>query len=583
MASTSGEGAAAPNPKNFLKSFTFDIVKEWDFEKNRKHFPKVSIEKIKPQSGLKIWWLCGKGHSYDATVRHKNGGLQCPVCQNKKLLTGYNDVATLIPEVLEDWNKIGTNPDPSAVLATTSTIKVKMPCINGHYYETTPSAIRRGRKCPYCGGTKILEGFNDLAHKTPESLEWWDYSKNELKPSDVRYGSKVKYWFICPFKHSYQASPDKFSIGRRCPICAGKTVLEETSLAKTHPHIMGEWDFEKNIISPNEITAGFDGKTWWKCKKCNNSWQALTYNRTSKNHPQGCPKCAKGQTSSRGEKEILSFLQKNFNGEIITHGRITGAHGKQYELDMHIPEKKIAIEFNGVYYHSEKFVAKNYHHDKYMVCKENDIQLIQIWEDDWNLKRKIVERMLLHKISMSQGKIYARQTKARKITTLEAQSFLNENHIQGFVSSTITFGLFDTTDTLVASLSIKREDKGQTANIVRYATATTVVGGFTKLLKFIENTYSFKKFSTFSDNCVSDGSLYSNNGFTKEAELAPDYSYVVKNRREHKFNYRKERFKKDANLLYEAGLSERELAALNNINRVYDAGKIKWIKEVNSA
>lgn len=135
--------------------------------------------------------------------------------------------------------------------------------------------------------------------------------------------------------------------------------------------------------------------------------------------------------------------------------------------------------------------------------------------------------------------------------------------------------------TVLAVMVLKREPgtNGKTLNLLRFATSVNVVGGFTKLLKHVEKEYAPESIITFSDNCVSDGGLYLNNSFTVAAELAPDYKYVVKGERVHKFQYRLKRFREDPNLIFEEGLSERELAQLNNLPRIWDAGKIKWVKQ----
>lgn len=143
-------------------------------------------------------------------------------------------------------------------------------------------------------------------------------------------------------------------------------------------------------------------------------------------------------------------------------------------------------------------------------------------------------------------------------------------------------GLTDkTTGKLIALLVLKQTQKNSGEySLLRYATSVTVVGGFTKLLTHVERTYNPEKIITFSDHCVSDGGLYENNGFTAVKELRPDYMYVRNGVREHKFGYRLKRFRTDPELAYEEGLTERELAALNNLPRIWDAGKTKWEKEI---
>lgn len=86
---------------------------------------------------------------------------------------------------------------------------------------------------------------------------------------------------------------------------------------------------------------------------------------------------------------------------------------------------------------------------------------------------------------------------------------------------------------------------------------------------------------TFADHTLSQGGLYLNNGFVAEKVLAPDYSYVVRGKRVHKFNYRLARFKSDPNLKHEEGLTERELALLNRTPRIWDCGKTRYVWEAH--
>lgn len=170
--------------------------------------------------------------------------------------------------------------------------------------------------------------------------------------------------------------------------------------------------------------------------------------------------------------------------------------------------EKIAVEFNGLYWHREKVRSnKNYHYNKWLECQKQGIQLIQIWEDDWYQNPELVKQMLAHKLGVSsQPKIYARNTKIVFLENEQAKNFLNNNHIQGEVLGSIRLGLVTDTHQLVAVMVLKKE--GKTLNLLRFATSQPVVGGFTKLLKHVEKTYKPEEIITFSDNCVSDGGFY---------------------------------------------------------------------------
>jgi hypothetical protein len=123
----------------------------------------------------------------------------------------------------------------------------------------------------------------------------------------------------------------------------------------------------------------------------------------------------------------------------------------------------------------------------------------------------------------------------------------------------------------------KEANTEQVVNLLRFATSETVVGGFTKLLQhMLTENPNVQKVITFSDNSISDGGLYQSNGFHHAADIPPDYMYLIGGVRHHKFNYRLKRFREDPTLLYKPELSERELANLNGLDRIWDAGKVRW-------
>jgi hypothetical protein len=259
-------------------------------------------------------------------------------------------------------------------------------------------------------------------------------------------------------------------------------------------------------------------------------------------------------------------------------GLLSGSH----ELDIYVPSKRIAIEYNGLYWHTEEAGKDRwYHYNKWKTCRDQGIQLIQIWEDEWESKPELVKKMLAHKLNASYGKkLYARTLNIREVGVDESTIFLNAHHIQGSTTGSCRLGLYTKEGKLEALLLGRVFTQGDDTvlDIVRYATDAVVPGGFTKLLKAAEHKVRPSKVTTFSDNSISDGALYETNGFSVEKELPPDYKYVVKKQRQHKFGYRLKRFKNDENLLYAEDLSESELAKANNLPKIWDCGKVKWFK-----
>lgn len=282
-----------------------------------------------------------------------------------------------------------------------------------------------------------------------------------------------------------------------------------------------------------------------------------------------------GDSRSLIEDSLAGFLAAHI--DIVRSDR---TQIKPKELDIWIPSKNIAIEFNGLYWHSEKFKHKHYHLEKYRACKKRGIRLLQIWEDDWLYRRPIVDGMILNRLGLgSADTVFARKTVIdRNVSVGEAKNFLNSNHIQGWTSASYRYGL-RSDGTLVALLSMKSvSDQDADWDLVRYATDRSVPGGFSKLLKAFRNDHT-GPIKTFADLVWSDGDLYRKTGFEQVAVLEPDYCYVRSGarQREHKFGYRKSKFKSDPNLKFDERLTEAELAELNGLTRIYDAGKIKFI------
>jgi uncharacterized protein CbrC (UPF0167 family) len=249
------------------------------------------------------------------------------------------------------------------------------------------------------------------------------------------------------------------------------------------------------------------------------------------------------------EIQLSNFIKNNYDGEIVENDR-TVLSGK--ELDIYLPELKLAFEFNGIYWHSELYKDKNYHQDKYLNCRNKNIQLIQIWEDDWNYKQNIIKSMILNKLNKS-VKIAARKCSIREVNSVF--KFLKENHIQGYVSSTIKLGLYYN-DELISVMTFKKNKNEYDLN--RYCTklGITVIGGASKLLNYFMKNYEYEQLTTFSNNSYSNGDLYNKIGFKILNKLRPDYSYIVDGIRFHKFNFRKNN---------------------EDLIKIYDAGKIKWI------
>ena len=275
-----------------------------------------------------------------------------------------------------------------------------------------------------------------------------------------------------------------------------------------------------------------------------------------------------GDSKSIKEKMLLEYIKSIYSGEIISSYR------DKMEIDIYLPELKLGFEFNGLYWHSEKFKEKSYHLDKTNYFKDRDIRIIHIWEDDWIFKESIVKSQIHNLLGLNTNKLFARKCVIKNVSTKEARIFLDENHIQGFVNSSFKIGLYYE-DELVSIMTFdsfegrkKMEEGGY--NLSRFCNRLgyNVVGGASKLLSYFIKEYNSKRIVSYADKDWSVGSLYYTLGFENIAESKPDYKYIVGDKRVHKSKYRKSKLK--------TTLTEKQATEKIGISRIYDCGKIKF-------
>ena len=292
-----------------------------------------------------------------------------------------------------------------------------------------------------------------------------------------------------------------------------------------------------------------------------------------------------GSINSGKENRLLEFIQDNYDGEIIENSRDIIS---PKELDIYLPDLNLAFEFNGVYWHSELYCENNYHLNKTESCIEKDIQLIHVWEDDWTNKQEIVKSMILNKLKVITEKIYARKCVIKVINDNKlVKSFLDTNHIQGFVGSSIKLGLYFN-DELFTLMTFGKKRKFMNSvskegeyELLRFCNKlnTNVVGGASKLFKYFTKNYSFTEITTYADRSHSQGNLYETLGFKFIHKTESNYYYVIDGIRHHRFGFRKDVLVKEG---FNKNKTEHEIMIERGISRIYDSGSLKYtIKKEN--
>lgn len=239
-----------------------DIAKYWDYGKN-----SLNIEDITLGSHKKAWWLCDKGHSYEMIVSRKiKNNPACQYCENRKLLVGYNDLATISPELITLWDN-DKNTIPMNKVITGTGKKYWWLCDKGHSYQKSVHEIQKYSECPYCTGKIITEGTNDLFTLYPHLEKEWDYDKNtSLNPKRMYKFSTKKAWWKCKKGHEWETVINsRTNMKSGCPYCARKIADKNNNITISNPEILQYWDWDKNDILPENLLKGSNKKVWLNC------------------------------------------------------------------------------------------------------------------------------------------------------------------------------------------------------------------------------------------------------------------------------------------------------------------------------
>lgn len=289
-------GKTAWPGENDLASKQPELAAQWHPVKNRGLTP----QDVPVGSHKKVWWICEKGHEWQAIVKSRVSGCGCPICSNRTLLHGENDLAATHPELAAQWH-----PDKNGALTPRDVIagtrrKVWWKCAKGHQWQATVASRVNGAGCPVCAGKTVVAGENDLLSLYPAVAAQWDPLQNGiLTPQRVSPYSNRKVWWRCDLGHSYQATVgSRTTQSSGCPYCAGRRALAGfNDLAALEPQVAAQWHPTLNgALTPQMVTVGSHKKVWWQCPD-GHVWKAMVYSRAG---PQkcGCPVCA-GRTKAR--------------------------------------------------------------------------------------------------------------------------------------------------------------------------------------------------------------------------------------------------------------------------------------------
>jgi hypothetical protein len=280
------------------------------------------------------------------------------------------------------------------------------------------------------------------------------------------------------------------------------------------------------------------------------------------------------------QKEIKNYL------EAVSNLKFESIRIENKEIDIFNEKKNIGIEYCGLFWHNEDSPDprdRNYHFKKYQLCKSKEIRLITIFEDEWINKKDQCKNYIKSVFGIFENKIFARKCIIKSLDKKISNDFYNKHHIQGKPSNTkISFGIYYKEELLgVMSLgNHHRKCNNIVLNRLCFKENYQIIGGASKLLSECINwckKNKINKITTWSDNRWSQGKVYEKMNFYLEKELKPDYSYVNLNK---KYCRLSKQSQKKSSTKCPANTTEKEFANKNNLSRIWDCGKKRWIYNI---
>ena len=538
---------------------------------NIKHNFKYNYSKVKYKDSLtNIIIICPIHGEFEQTPQNHLRGRGCKLCANdkkrQKMQMSYDFFIKKAQEIHDNkYDYTKTN-----LLERDENGKISIICPIHGEFKIKPSLHLKGQGCPKCKGRGLKQ--NEIIEKAKiVHNNKYDYSKVIF--------SKMhdKVTIICPIHGEFEQTLSKhISKKQGCPKCAainrGKNNLmnEKEFFEKAKEIHHNKYDYSQTIYN------GMNHLLKYICP-IHGEIEQRPYDHL---RGYGCYKCS--NLESKKENEIYDFIKEKITD--VKQNDRTILNGK--ELDIYIPSKQIAIEYNGLRWHSEEFGRdKWYHLNKTLECNNNGIKLLQIFEDEYIEHKEIVLNKISHILGIQQElpKIMGRKCKVKIISKNIAEQFLNDYHIQGYARSTVYLGaLYD--DKLVAVMTFKQEFKNSPKwELTRFASdyhyVCQGVGG--KMFKWFAKNYNPLEVKSFADRrwtLDKEDNLYVRLGFKLIEELKPDYEYILNTnpkKRFHKFNFRKHLLHRKYGL--SLSMTETEMVKKLGYNKIWNCGLFKYI------
>lgn len=423
---------------------------------------------------------------------------------------------------------------------TKDTVQIECPT-HGIYKKIINNVLKGNYKCPKCSlrnnGAYCKLHFKEIEKEIKEK-----YPNISIVDKEGYQNTSSKIKFKCnTCGNVFERVVGEFlyrKITNPCPHCSKIVQISKRTKTqeKFEKEVREKYGERYEVIS-EYITS--DKKIQIKCNECGRIFE-IEANSFLQGHE--CP--YHNLNFSNKENEIMEFIKTAFPNAISHDREVLNG----YEIDIYVTEKQFAIEYDGLYWHSDAKKDRNYHLNKTNKCEKNGIELIHIFEDEWLYKSEIWKSMLNKYFGITKNIIKAKECTIKNVSTKETKTFLETNHIQGYCPSTIKIGLYYKGE--LSSIMTFRKLNENDFELLRLCTLlnTNIENGYIKIFSSFIKLYNPKTIIAHVDRRFPKENFYRLNGFKEENVLKPNFWYVYGTKRT-----KNKIVTKKANKIYDCG------------------------------
>jgi hypothetical protein len=534
------------------KKITISDLQKLASDNNQEFIKEIYL---KDRRGMEL--RCTEGHIYQVSLSNfKNRNSRCSVC--KGIECSKRQILSL--EYVTSYIREKTLYEPIFSTYKGNSTPISLICKRHGIFQSTFDRVKSGHKCPKC---------SDNYQMSREEVKEWLSSHTKYSLVSPIYKKSIdKYIFKCPIHGCFKTKFYYVRQGHGCPKCGVVTTKDKTKLSNKQ---VNERITKCKYIWLNSDYVNQNTPLSLKCPIHGDFKHTLNGLKIN-----SCPKCY----TSKENLEILEYIKTlGFNPILNDRAAIS-----PLELDIYVPEKQLAIEFNGLYWHCSLFKDKNYHFNKYKKCVENNIRLFGIFADEWVDKKDLIKAMIRHRLGIfADTKLRASKLELRKLNeNKNYRDFFNKFHIDGHTNSKFAVGLFYNNE-LICCASFRNNGHLKFLEIARFATDYNyyIHGGLGRILKSLGD----KTILSYSNNRIGNGEIYKSLGFKEitDKKVKPSYWYTdLKNK---KFRTSFQRIRNPEILSSYPTEEKQALAGLlskpfnhnKKIYKIYDYSHKKWL------